>query len=182
MDRWISARTSLGVPFERASEVLLADGGSLLPPGPPSDGDRDGAIVPLSVDVRGRAIVRRDIAVTLGEPRSAEGETWLPIDWEPTSHSHLLPSFHGVVELVQGPERAELAITGTYHVPLGVVGRFGDGIVGRRIAHDSLRLFLEDMVEQLDDRAGSDTTPRDGRSRREHTIAVSERDAPRPIR
>ncbi|HEX6421348.1 MAG TPA: hypothetical protein VFZ77_22795, partial [Acidimicrobiales bacterium] len=37
-----------------------------------------------------------------------------------------------------------------YTVPLGPVGRFGDGLVGRRIARQSFESFLEDTAARLD--------------------------------
>jgi hypothetical protein len=171
MERWISVRTRLGASFERASEVLATDVGSLLP----ADG-----IASLAVEVAGRATVRQDVVVTFGDPRAAEGEAWVPIEWRPVAHQHLLPTFHGVLEVAMADEdgEAELALTGTYEVPLGVVGHFGDGIVGRRIAQQSLRLLLEDLVGELDRRA-VEGAPTEGSTPVARAVDISERAAPR---
>jgi hypothetical protein len=148
MERWITARTAIAMSFERASQYLMGDPSALLR-GDRAIADGSGWITALSVETRNGASVRQDVVVTLGPPCSAEGETWVPIEWQPVAHAQLLPSFTGVVELVDGPEGADLAITGIYDVPLGFVGRFGDGLVGRRIAQSSIRTLLDGMARKL---------------------------------
>jgi hypothetical protein len=148
MERWVTARTATGVPFERASRVLLDDPSVLLPPDRRVDASGR-AVICLSVETKGGAGVRQEVVVTLGAPCSAEGETWVPIEWEPFAHAQVLPSFSGVLELVDGFEGVDLAITGIYDVPLGVVGRFGDGLVGRRVAQQSIRSLLDGMARRL---------------------------------
>ena len=155
MDRWISARTPLAASSERATKLLSKDPRGLMP----ESGGRSAspsAVVDLAVVVGGGSAIRQDVAVTLGVPRSAEGEAWVPISWEPVSHMRMLPSFEGALEVVDQDGASELSITGTYHVPLGVVGRFGDGLVGRRLAQQSIRTFLERVAQQIDQRAGED--------------------------
>jgi hypothetical protein len=148
MERWVTATTATGVPFERASQILVGDPLALLPDDRRADTSRR-TITSLAIETKSGVAVRQDVAVTLGAPCSAEGETWVPIEWEPVAHSQLLPSFTGVVELVDGPEGADLAITGIYDVPLGFVGRFGDGLVGRRVAQQSIRALLDGMARRL---------------------------------
>jgi GAF domain-containing protein len=43
-----------------------------------------------------------------------------------------------------------LTVRGTYTVPLGPVGRFGDGVIGRRLARQSLAAFVEGLARRLD--------------------------------
>ena len=148
MERWVTAKTAIGMPFEAASEVLVGDPAALLPDGHRVDPSR-GPVVALSVGSHSGAAVGQDVVLSLGAPCSAEGESWVPVEWEPVAHAQVLPSFRGVVELIDGPDGTELAISGTYDVPLGVVGRFGDGLVGRRVAEQSVRTLLEGMARQL---------------------------------
>jgi peroxiredoxin len=46
--------------------------------------------------------------------------------------------------------RTKLLLTGTYDVPLGILGRFGDGLMGHRIARRSVADFLRDVAHNLD--------------------------------
>ena len=147
MERWISVRTALTAPYERAVELLVRDARVLLPEDHEST---DRARMELSVESDGGSGVRQAVDVTFGATCQVEGEVWIPVDWEPSAYSHLLPSFRGVIEVLDEADSAELSITGTYRVPLGFIGRFGDGIVGRRIAQQSLRRALADMAERLD--------------------------------
>jgi hypothetical protein len=43
-----------------------------------------------------------------------------------------------------------LSVAGVYTVPLGPVGRFGDGLIGRRLARQSLTAFLEDAAGRIE--------------------------------
>ena len=148
MERWVTAKTVIGMPFEAASSVLVSDPAALLPAGHRIHPD-GGAVVTLSAGTRGGAELGQEVLLTLGAPCSAEGESWVPVEWEPVAHAQLLPSFRGVLELIEEADRTELAITGTYEIPLGVVGRFGDGLLGRRLAQQSVRTLLEGMARQL---------------------------------
>lgn len=155
MDRWISARTPLATSAERATKMLLEDPRGLIP----EAGHRSTSTAPvidLSVVVGGGSAVRQDVEVTLGTPRSAENEAWVPISWQPLSHSRVLPSFEGALEVIDDDGSSELSITGTYHVPLGIVGRFGDGVVGRRIAQQSIKTFLERVAQHVDEVVGDE--------------------------
>lgn len=151
MDRWISARTPLVASAEQATTLLMDDSEALIPASRP--GTSAAMVIDLSVAVGGGSAIRQDVEVALGAPRSAEGEAWVPISWEPTSHARMLPSFDGALGVVNdGGGRTELSITGTYHVPLGIVGRFGDGVVGRRVAQQSLRVLLQRIAQHIDER------------------------------
>ena len=150
----------------------MDDAESILP-GAMSDG-RGGAFVDLEVELPVGAGVRHDVDVRLGAPCSADGETWVPISWVPAAHARLLPSFDGVVEIIASDRGTELSLTGTYEVPLGGVGRFGDGLIGRRIAEQSLRTLVEGIAgeidRQVDDRLAHAPTA--------HPVDVRERTAP----
>jgi hypothetical protein len=149
MERWIAVRAPLASAFAHATDVLMDDAPSILP-NATTVGDGT-AFVDLTVEVPGRAgAVRHDVKVMLGVPCSAEGETWVPITWEPAGHARLLPNFDGVLEVVATDDGTELSITGTYRIPLGAVGRFGDGVIGRRIAQQSIRGLATRMAGEID--------------------------------
>jgi hypothetical protein len=100
--------------------------------------------------------VRHDVVVTVGATCEAEGELWVPLRWEPSGHRRVLPGFEGVLELDGDPDGdgrgpVGLRIRGTYDVPLGAVGRFGDGVAGRRVARQTLGLLVGELAERLDE-------------------------------
>ena len=153
-ERWVSVRTRLSAPFERAVEALAVEPDVLLSAGDGRSTSR--TRLELAVEGGGGAGVRQVVDVRIGTPCRAEGEAWIPISWHPAAHAHLLPSFSGVIDVVAAGDGAELAITGTYGIPLGVLGKLGDGVVGQRVARRSLRGVVEAMAQRLDAHAALD--------------------------
>ena len=148
MNRWVAARTPLVASFEHAMDVLVDDARHILPGARPDGG---GALLEVTVPGPGGGdAVGQEVEVSLGASCAADGEAWVPIRWVPVTHTRLLPSFDGVVEVVAVDGGAELAISGTYGIPLGAVGRFGDGLLGRRVAQQSLRVLAARMAGEID--------------------------------
>src|SRR5262245_16234719 len=74
----------------------------------------------------------------------------IPVTWRAAGFERLFPTFEGVVELRPAGSESELHLHGNYAVPLGSMGRFGDGVVGRRIARRTAALFLEAAATRID--------------------------------
>lgn len=142
MERAIDASAPLAGTRADAAELLRRDPRRLL--------DGDGRTYELTVHVSGAGAVHQEVELVLGSVREAEGELWVPLSWTPCDHRRVLPSFDGVLELLDGAAGAHLRISGTYTVPLGVVGRFGDGFVGRRIARQTLESLVADLARRVD--------------------------------
>ena len=152
MKRTVAISTPLRAPLERAAQVLAEEPGEILS-GRCSREDRAGrrfaAVVAL--DVGGGATVDQDITVEVGLARhDDDGRCTLALRWTATGHERWLPSFEGELAVSNRGRRTELALRGTYTVPFGALGRFGDGLAGRRIARRSLTLFVEGLADRID--------------------------------
>jgi hypothetical protein len=75
----------------------------------------------------------------------------VPLHWQAWGRERLFPVFDGELRAAPvGPAATTVVVSGTYSVPLGPVGRFGDGLIGRRLARQSLTAFLEDAARRID--------------------------------
>jgi hypothetical protein len=176
MARTIDVSTPLQVSRELALVVfrteprrVVADSGASDPTASPR--------ADLRLDVQAGG-VHQQVDVELGALREAEGEVWMPIRWTPVGGERLLPTFVGVLELRDDEgDHAVLALHGEYDAPLGAVGRFGDAVLGRRVAQRSLSDLVARMAERVDDIAKG-THPSDGWRPAAYPVSLRESDAP----
>jgi hypothetical protein len=114
----------------------------------------DGALKraePLLAEVgagRARLRVTKRVSVRFGEPVEFPSRLSLPMTWEPGGW--LLPKLDAELEL--GPlakSRTQLAISGRYEPPLGVVGRTVDRIALHRVAEATVKDFLDQVATVL---------------------------------
>ena len=96
--------------------------------------------------------VHQEVAVEVGAALAPgeEEAVSLPLRWQATGRDRLFPAFQGVLQAARAPTGTTLRLAGTYRVPLGLLGRFGDGVAGRRLAQRSLVAFLEALSGRLD--------------------------------
>lgn len=98
--------------------------------------------------------VEQAVTITFGPLRSTEvDENAVGLfSWETIGFGRLLPSFCGdlAIDPVDGTNGSRLTVRGTYRAPLGRVGRFGDSVIGHRIARQSLTLYVERLAERID--------------------------------
>lgn len=150
MKREVEASTELRSPFERARDVLVADPGSVVADCVTSEERRERRVqTALAVDIGGGGL-HHSVTVEFGPLRATEDSVTLAVCWHAVGHDRLLPSFEGELEVRQDGTGSVLTLRGTYTVPLGPLGRFGDGIAGRRLARQSLRAFVERAARRLD--------------------------------
>jgi hypothetical protein len=151
MHRSIEATASSRVAFGRAEKVLLDDPATVFSDAPSIEARRERRFqTDLRVDVGAGASVHQLVEVHLGAPQSVAGGFVLPVQWEATGRELLLPTFTGDLEVLAGPPGVRLRLYGTYTVPLGAVGRFGDSLIGYRLAHRSLVNLLERVTARLE--------------------------------
>lgn len=94
----------------------------------------------------GDTVLRHAVVVDLGPPRVNGGAIISTIRWEPSGGRHVLPSFDGdLVAVAEAGGGSQLTLRGNYEIPFGVAGRFGDALIGRRIARQS----LSELVDRL---------------------------------
>jgi hypothetical protein len=159
MHRPIEATASSRVAFGRAHNLLLDDPGAVFDDAHPIEENRERRFrTELSVGIGSGTSVHQMVDVQLGVPRSVTGGLVLPVRWEATGRELLLPAFAGELEVLAGPPGVRLRLHGTYTVPLGAVGKFGDGVIGHRLARRS----LADLLERLTRRLASEVRRRSG--------------------
>jgi hypothetical protein len=138
----------LNLPAAQVKAALLDSPSSWLP------ALADGALEraePLLAEVGvgpARLRVTKRVAVRLGEPVEFPSRLSLPMTWEP--NGWLLPKLHAELELgALGKSRTQLAISGRYEPPLGVVGRTVDRIALHRVAEATVKDFLDAVATVL---------------------------------
>jgi hypothetical protein len=157
MERDIAATARAGLPFPSARQLLLTRPADAFAPTARGRTFRSTVAAPLP----GGVIVEHPVLVKLGRVEAEGDGVGLSVAWTADGHERLVPSFVGRLVLgPAGPGSTELTLAGAYTVPLGPVGRFGDTVVGRRIARASVEQVLDRLVRTLEavhrDRFGPD--------------------------
>jgi hypothetical protein len=155
MDRQLQASASIRAPLAIAADLLRADPGAVFSDGPATDDQRRARrfTVPVGAPVGSGAAVEQLVDLEVGAVDVEGGTATVPVRWEPAGHQRLLPTFVGELVLrADGAGRTDVELHGSYRVPLGpVVGRFGDTLIGRRIARQSLGDLLGAAARRLDE-------------------------------
>ena len=138
-----------------AGKVLVDDPASVLGAVPPG-ADRRARRFPAELEVAmgAGASLRQEVVVDVGAVSvvdADDGGILLPLSWRAAGRQSLFPAFRGDLEVVAGEDGSVLRLRGAYTVPLGTLGRFGDGVVGRRVARRSLEAFLHEAGRRLDE-------------------------------
>ena len=133
LERSIEATTIISASADRVRGLLASDPAAAL-------------TNPTTLAAGG---LHHDVVVTLDEPELGAGGVSVPVSWHPVDHARLFPSFIGELEAEPSVAGTRLRIFGIYSVPLGVVGQFGDGLVGRRLAQQSLQSLLEGVAARV---------------------------------
>ena len=149
MQRPIEASTWIGAGFAHVGEVLANDPGTAF---------GDGAMVHqhastrtvLGVDLGSGTSVHQEVLVHLDVAQTTETGLVLPVAWQATGRQRLFPTFTGELEASEADDGTRLRLHGTYTVPLGVIGRVGNGVVGWRLASRSLDALLASIGRQLE--------------------------------
>jgi hypothetical protein len=151
MERPIEASATIQAAFGRVRQVLLDEPGVLFGETQAPDERRARRFrIDLGVDLGQGASLHQTAMVQVGAARSSPAGVVLPLAWQPTGRGRMLPTFEGELEASEVRTGTGLQLTGTYTVPLGLVGRFGDGVVGRRLARRSLGALMEQVAWRLE--------------------------------
>jgi hypothetical protein len=134
MERPIEASTIIAVPCDAVGR-LLQDNPTIALPNP------------MTIVV---GAVRRDVAVTTDDAFADGDRIVVPVAWHATERSRLFPTFLGELVAECSVAGTRIVMSGSYRVPLGLLGRFGDGVIGRRLGHEALRSVVVGVVERLE--------------------------------
>ncbi|WP_436793462.1 hypothetical protein [Actinospongicola halichondriae] len=106
----------------------------------------------ITVEGPGGVSMSHPIEIEARTSRSEDTGSTLEFAWSPSGGGEaLLPTFSGRLELVPaGPPATTFRLDGDYQIPLGALGRFGDGVIGHRIARQSVRGLLEAIVGRIE--------------------------------
>lgn len=157
MERTIEVSTPLRVAFAQAGDVLFDDPGAVLSEGPTVD-ERDATRfrtelsvdVDVDVDAGAGAGVHQDVLLQPGIARSTETVFVVAMAWHAAGRERLFPTFRGELEVSRAGTGTRLRLSGAYTVPLGAIGRVGNGVVGWRLARRSLHALLERLAWRLE--------------------------------
>lgn len=148
--RPIDTLTTCPVPFDRAREVVLEEPRLLF-----RKEVREKAAHPfvldLTLDVAAGASIHHDVVVQLGVPFEEGMKLVVPVEWRGSGLEHLVPVFEGQLELSPSGQETKMALVGGYTVPLGVVGRFGDGVIGWRLARRTFEALADRLSARLEE-------------------------------
>lgn len=149
MSRPIEATTRLRTSLERARELLLRDPASVLG----MEGGQGRAprtfIAELSVPAGRGGTVREQVEIEILAVRLDDHAARWELAWKAVGRARMFPTFSGTLSVEDGP-RTVLRLSGAYEPPLGAAGRFGDGLIGHRIARRSLEDFVERVAARID--------------------------------
>ena len=150
MKRQIEATTTLRAPVDRARDVIRTDPGCVFAERCSAEDRKARRFhASLHVDARGGGL-HQEIVVETGIPDSTADQVVVPVHWRAATHERLFPTFDGALELHDDGLRTQVVLRGSYVAPLGVAGRVGDRVAGRRAAYQSLTSFVQEVARRLD--------------------------------
>lgn len=151
MDRPIVVTANAAAAVERARELLARDPGPLFVERcSAEDRRRRRFTTALTVELGSGVGLHHDVEVHLGPHRSAGADVVLPVRWLPAGHERLFPSFDGELTVTEDDGRTLLVLEGHYTIPLGALGRLGDGVAGTHVASRSVGRFLASVATRLE--------------------------------
>ena len=142
----------LSAPWSEVRRVLSEDSSRVLSDDGLGGEHQDGPVrAGLHVDLGAGASVQQEVWLQLGEARCGEAEVVLPLEWRAIGRERVFPTFAGHLVACEDEDGVtRLSLEGDYSVPLGIIGRFGDGLSGRRLARRSLAGMLKRVAHRVD--------------------------------
>lgn len=156
MERLLEVQTRIDAAVERVQELIQGDPGAVLaPPGAARPTARS-FLVSLSAELTPGAGALHEVVLELGPLTIGDDQVRWPLRWRPAAHRRLLPPFEGVLRATRSGDGTTLALEGGYRPPLGVIGAFGDGVVGHRLARSTAEALLDDIAGRVQRRIGAE--------------------------
>jgi hypothetical protein len=149
MERALDTRCSTTLTLEAVAAVLVEEPGEALGAVPEADVPPGLFVIELAARLGEAQTVRQPVVVALSPPEVGPDEVRWPIAWHPASHERLLPELTGALVARRTAEGTDVALEGRYRPPLGRIGKFGDGVVGHRVARWTTATFLADLTARI---------------------------------
>ena len=151
MERAIEMTTTLRASASQAREILVSEWANVFGDGASPEERRTRELrSSLTLDLAGGASFSEEVVLSVGRPVGRADGVLIPLSWRPLHQGRLFPTFHGEMEVVTVDGATVLGLRGSYIVPLGVLGRFGDGVAGRTIARRCLAHLVTDVARRVD--------------------------------
>jgi hypothetical protein len=95
--------------------------------------------------------VSKHVEIEVGKPTMGADRTWIPITWRATGPTGLFPVLEGELELASlGTGLTQLALSGRYQPPLGLVGRTIDRALLSRVAEATIKDFIDRLAAAIE--------------------------------
>lgn len=141
LERFVEAITHVEVEPEQLIELLSTDPAGILAGG--SVPSREFFPAEVTVELGAGTSLAQAVDVTFGRLSPAAGVGRFGLSWRAVKHAARFPVFGGDLEVHPEGTGAVLRLAGYYLPPLGLVGAFGDSVLGHRVARRALQAFLE---------------------------------------
>ncbi len=148
MEKTIEATIRLEASAERVVEALSTEPAGVLT-GRPSP-NKESFVAEITVEVGGGTSLAHDVDVVFGRLLDEGDVGRFGLSWRACEHEELFPVFGGDLEVHPDGPGAVLRLAGHYTLPLGVVGAFGDGLVGHRFASRAIQGFVEAAAGRIE--------------------------------
>jgi hypothetical protein len=149
----IFIRYYVELPYPRAAleKALLSAPASLIPSIATFADDRgQHLLAEVGFGADGHR-VSKHVEIDVGAPVANAGKTWIPIAWRATGASGLFPVLEAELEFASlGNELTQLALSGRYQPPLGLVGRTIDKALLSRVAEATIKDFVDRLARAIE--------------------------------
>jgi hypothetical protein len=154
MERSIDITARAEAPFEVACAALADDPAGVFGGVPAPNGER--FTLELGVNLAVGSSVVQEVQVDFALLNSDSGLARFGVCWRAVGHPDLFPVFGGDLELRRAGEGVEVHLAGHYRLPLGALGRFGDALLGHRLARRALEALVNDVARGLEAEAAGE--------------------------
>lgn len=118
---------------------------------------RHGEELRARVGLGGRLpLLAKTVSLAVGLPVRTPHQTTIPLAWKATGPTALFPQMTADLTIARlGPDMTQLGFSGSYEAPLGTVGQKIDQALLHRIAEASVKSFVDQIVEAVDQMSGA---------------------------
>ena len=143
-------------PYDKVRKLLESSAGPVFAQATKGAAARAEAVASqLKVNIAGME-VGKEIAITLKQIEEVKGaakiapKTIVRFEWQAAKSPRLFPLMNAELSVYPlTSKETQLDLSGSYEVPLGVLGKGVDAVVGNRIAEASVHRFLTEVADYL---------------------------------